>query len=320
MKFVVYGQQGRLGVIQGDRILDLALAAHAGGTVADDGEVFTSLLTLIEAGDRGLDRVRRLLEQFEATDQPGLHTDLSATHLHPPFPGRRFAFAGGNYAAHVARGYANRGRPITAEEVYSKTREGKAGGFWVVSPPAGPHSDIPVPNSADGLFDYEGEVAVVLGKGGKRLSADRWENRVWGTTLVIDWSIRSHTEIAFQAPFYAHKNFDHSKSIGPWITVDEVDPNCCEVETRVNGQVRQRFNSRDMIHSFGELLEQISEDLTLLPGDVLSGGTGPGTAVDSTIADPDGRLPLDLFLKAGDIVEVTSPHLGSLQARIVASA
>jgi 2-keto-4-pentenoate hydratase/2-oxohepta-3-ene-1,7-dioic acid hydratase in catechol pathway len=172
--------------------------------------------------------------------------------------------------------------------------------------------------SANGLFDYEGEVAVVLGKGGKRLTADQGEDLVWGTTLVIDWSIRSQT-LETRLPFYAHKNFDRSKSIGPWIAVNEVDPGNCEVETRVNGRVRQRFNSSAMIYSFGELLEQMSEYLTVLPGDVLSGGTGPGTAVDSTVAGLEGPVPLDLFLKAGDTVEVTSPGLGSLSARVVSA-
>lgn len=320
MKFVVFGPEGRLGVVQEERILDLARAARPEGAAGEAEPAFASLLALIESGDRGLDLVRGLMETYEGADRPGLHADLMTAQLHAPFPGQRFALAGSNYAAHVANAYTNRGRPMTAEEVYAKTRQGRAGGFWVVSRPAGPDADIRIPKSADGLFDYEGEVAVVLGKGGKNLTSDQWDERVWGTTLVIDWSIRSQTRLANRQPFYAHKNFDGSKSIGPWIAVDEVDPTSCEVETRVNGEVRQRFNSRDMIHSFGELLEQMSEDLTLLPGDVLSGGTGPGTALDTTVAEHEGPVSSDLFLGAGDTVTVSSPGLGSLQAHVVASA
>lgn len=314
MKFVVFGPEARLGTLQGDRILDLVAAARA-IRAADEGAVFSSLLTLIEAGDRALDLVRTLTEKLDGSDRPGLHCDVAASQLHAPFPGRRFALAGSNNAAHVANAYTNRGQPTSANEIYARTRRGKAGGFWVVSRPVGPGADIEMPRSANGLFDYEGEIAVVLGRGGKRLAADHWKDHVWGATLVIDWSIRSQS-LQNRMPFYAHKNFDCSKSIGPWIAVDEVDPTCCQVRTRVNGQLRQDFNTHDMIHSFGELLEQMSEDLTLLPGDVLSGGTGPGTAVDSTIAAAQEPLPLDLFLKPGDTVEVNSPGLGSLNARI----
>lgn len=325
MKLVVFGPDARLGVLQGDRILDLTRAAAAGGfseSVRMEGgqSFFASLLQLIESGDRGLDLVRSLSEKFGGSDQPGLHVGLAAVSLKAPFPGRRFALAGSNYAAHVADAYTNMGKPISAAEVYAKARRGKAGGFWAVDPPVGPGAAIPFPSGCKGLFDYEAEVAVVLGRGGKRIKAEQWPERVWGTTLVIDWSVRSQDLLASQQPFYAHKVFDSSKCMGPWIAVDEADPACCDVVTRVNGQVRQRFNSRDMVHSFGELLEQMSEDLTLQPGDVLSGGTGPGTAADKTVPGPDGRLPLELFLKPGDTVEVTSPQIGSLQARIVPSA
>lgn len=319
MKIVVFGPDHRLGAIQGERILDLAYAAEKDGAAAGKS-ILSTLPALIDAGDRGLDLVRELLSAYEGGDEPGLHSQLHGTRLHAPFPGRRFALAGGNFAAHIANGYTNRGRPTTANEVRARARQGKAGGFYVVSTPVGPDAEIEVPRSADGLLDYEGEVAVVLGTGGKRLDAASWGERIWGTVLVIDWSIRSRTSIEHREPFYAHKNFDGSKFFGPWIAVDEVDPGECDVETRLNGEVRQRFNTRDMIHSFGELLAQMSEDLTLDPGDVLSGGTGPGTAVDSTVAGPEGYLPLDRFPKPGDVLEVSSPHLGTLRARVAAGS
>lgn len=318
MRFVVFGSARRLGVIDGDHVLDLAAAADVLGT-PDDDAVVASLLALIEAGDRGLDFVRSLMAKAREVDDSGLRTELASAQLHAPFPGRRFALAGSNNATHVANGFTNRGQLRTAEEVYETSRKGKAGGFWVIDPPVGPASDIPYPRSAQGLFDYEGEVAVVLGMGGKRLSADDAAGHIWGTTLVIDWSIRSQTTIQSRQPFYAHKIFDCSKSFGPWIAVGEVDPSSTDVETRVNGDLRQCFNTRDMMHSFGELMEQMSTDLTLHPGDVLSGGTGAGTATDSSPVDADGRLPLDRFLKIGDTVEVSSPVLGSLTARIVES-
>ena len=311
MKFVVFGARKRVGVLVGDRVLDLA-GAHGAAS-----PIFNSLVDLIEAGDRGLDRVQNLMERHGASDDPALLVQLSQATLHAPFPGRKFALAGSNNADHVSRGWTNMGRPMTPDAVRAKTRAGPAGGFWSVAAPAGSAADIPYPQTARGLFDFEGEVAVILGKGGKGLKAEQWMERIWGTTLVIDWSVRNDDLFSNKRPFYAHKVFDNAKSIGPWIAVDEVDPANCQVETRVNGHLRQAFNSGDMIHSYGELFEQMSQDLTLLPGDVLSGGTGPGTAADSTIPGPDGKLPLDQFLKEGDLVEVTAPELGCLAGRVV---
>lgn len=316
MKFVVFGSAHRVGLLQGDRILDLDRAAAARG---GDRQAFASLQHLIESGERGLDTVRKLDESLTGADQPELFADLSTVPLQAPFPGQRFAFAGSNNADHVASARTNRGQDITAEQVREDIRRGKAGGFWVVSSPVGPDADIPIPSSADGLFDYEAEVAIVLGKGGKRISSEDWLDHVWGTVLVIDWSLRADDLAATHQPFYAHKTFDASKSLGPWIAVDEVEPTACEVQTYVNGDLRQDFNTSGMIHTYAELLEQMSQDLTLLPGDLLAGGTGPGTAIDATVVDGPGRISRDLFLKPGDVVSVTATHLGTLTANIVSS-
>lgn len=317
MKFVVVGAEARPGMVHQEWILDLAAAARADGSTDDAKAVFGSLRSLIEAGDRGLDLASTLLERFGGSDQPGVNLELASTPLLAPFPGRRFALAGANNAAHVAAWHNSHGQPTTAEEVRTKSRKGRAGGFWVVTDPVGPEADIQMPRTADGLFDYEAEVAVVIGTGGKRLRAEVAQQHIWGATLVIDWSIRGEP---LQRPWYGHKNFDSSKSIGPWIAVGEVDPMNVEVETRVNGEVRQRFTTgADMIYSYAELLEQMTEDLTLYPGDLLAGGTGPGTAVDSTPVGPDGSGSLDLYLKPGDTVEVSAPELGSLKAHVVAS-
>jgi 2-keto-4-pentenoate hydratase/2-oxohepta-3-ene-1,7-dioic acid hydratase in catechol pathway len=113
------------------------------------------------------------------------------------------------------------------------------------------------------------------------------------------------------------KNFDGSTAIGPCIAVDELDPEEVPVETRVNGRLRQSFNSRDMIYGFGEVLEYLSRDFTFAPGDILSGGTGAGTAADATVPGPDGARSQELFLKRGDVVEISSPRIGTLRVTVV---
>src|SRR2546421_5369643 len=97
--------------------------------------------------------------------------------------------------------------------------------------------------------------------------------------MLADWSIRAPREtpggpLNFNFP----KNFDTSCSMGPCVAVGEIDPTNVDMETLVNGECRQRFNTRDMVFTFGEYLEYLSRDFTLYPGDIISGGTAAGTA------------------------------------------
>jgi acylpyruvate hydrolase len=95
------------------------------------------------------------------------------------------------------------------------------------------------------------------------------------------------------------------------------DPFAAEVETLVNGDRRQAFNTRDMVFSFAEYLEYLSADFTLYPGDIISGGTAAGTAADSSELLPDGTSAPERYLKIGDSIEISSPAIGSLRARVV---
>lgn len=317
MKIVVFGNSHRVGLLHEGRVLDLDSARRASHA---DGAVFSSLQTLVDSGDRGLDLTRELIEKYRESEAPTLWTAVSDVQLQAPVTAGRMAMAGGNNADHVANALRNQGRDVSAAEIREQTRRGRAAGFWVVTPPAGPGADVQIPSNANGLFDYEAEVAVVLGRGGKRIDADAWRDHVWGTVLVIDWSIRADKPADTALPFYGHKIFDTSNSLGPWISIDEVDPMDLMVETTVNGETRQKYNNGGaMIHSYGELLSELSQDVTLRPGDMLSGGTGPGTAVDSTDARSPGPLSRKLFLDAGDEVTVSAEGLGSLSAHLITS-
>jgi len=159
----------------------------------------------------------------------------------------------------------------------------------------------------------------VLGKRGVDLKASQLSEYVWGVTMLADWSIRAPREapgglLNFNFP----KNFDTSCSIGPCIAVGEAEPTNIDMETFVNGECRQRFNTRDMVFTFGEYLEYLSRDFTLYPGDIISGGTAAGTAADSSELLPDGTSAPERFLKPGDVVEMRSPSIGSLRTRVVA--
>ena len=106
--------------------------------------------------------------------------------------------------------------------------------------------------------------------------------------------------------------------MGPCIVVGETDPTNTDLETIVNGERRQHFNTRDMVFTFGEYLEYLSRDFTLYPGDIISGGTAAGTAADSSALLPDKSSAPERFLKPGDVVEMKSPTIGSLRTRVVA--
>src|SRR5260370_20297899 len=130
--------------------------------------------------------------------------------------------------------------------------------------------------------------------------------------MLADWSCRAPREtpggpLNFNFP----KNFDTSCSMGPCIAVGEADPTNIDMETLVNGECRQRFNTRDMVFTFGEYLEYLSRDFTLYPGDVISGGT----AGDSRELLPGKDSAAERFLKAGDVGEKRVPCIGSMRRR-----
>lgn len=313
MKFVVFGDNNRPGLLDNGVVLDLT-RAPAGKEWAG------SLLSLIESGAEGLDRVRAFAEKSRGSDEPGLWTDLAQTQLRAPFPGQRFALAGSNNADHVASAFTNMGTPRTAEQVRTASRRKAPPGYWSVARPVmGPGARIQIPDRANGYFDYEGEPAIVLAKQGKDIRVGDFADHVWGVTLVIDWSIREPVwPPQPHEPLMVGKNFDCSKTIGPCIVVDEVAVNDLHIETTVNGQLRQSFSADDMIFSFPEILEYLSRDFTVFPGDVISGGTGSGTAIDHTVPDADGTWPRDLFLSPGDEVVVSSQNIGALANTVVA--
>jgi acylpyruvate hydrolase len=306
MKIVVFGDQARVGALVGDRVLDLQRANPA---------LPASLRQFIEAGPRALDDAQRAVDRFADAPETAVF-NLKDVRLLAPWPERRIACVGGNFADHL-RGM-ERGESKTIEQVTQQARAAGQWGFWKVpADVSGPDDEVHYPRRTE-YFDYEGEAALVLGKRGKDIPADRLGEYVWGVTLFNDLSIRDGMGGPQRPMSYnLAKNFDGSTSMGPAIAVGEVAPGAVVVETCVNGEVRQHFNTADMVFSFAEVLEYLSRDFTFVPGDVIAGGTAAGTAADKTVRTADGSRPKDLFLKPGDEVSVSSPQVGVLRNRIV---
>jgi 2-keto-4-pentenoate hydratase/2-oxohepta-3-ene-1,7-dioic acid hydratase in catechol pathway len=336
MKIVVFGPGRRTGVLHDGNVVDLshAYAKYLRERTSEpspcdmaDVVVPSDLARLIEGGSRALEAAQTALDYLfgQAQDQldprgGSLVYGAAETRLHAPRPNNtRIACAGGNFADHAAAmAVRMRGRPYDGD-AHREIRNAGFWGFWKLGRDiAGPDGELVYPARCNRL-DYEGEIAVVLGKRGVDLRLAQLPEYVWGVTILADWSIRAPREapggpLTFGFP----KNFDTSCSIGPCIAVGEADPTNIDLETQVNGERRQHFNTRDMVFSFGEYLEYLSRDFTLYPGDIISGGTAAGTAADSSDLLPDNSSAPQRFLKPGDSVEMTSPAIGTLRTRVVA--
>ncbi len=144
---------------------------------------------------------------------------------------------------------------------------------------------------------YETEVAVVMGRACRRVSADRALDYVMGYTIANDFTCRDFIQNIFRPPVRA-KGFDTFCPLGPvLVTPDEVgDPGCLAITTKVNGQVRQQGNTNQLIHAIPDIIAYLSEFMTLAPGDVLLTGT------------PEGISPV----VPGDVVECAVENLGVL--------
>jgi 2-keto-4-pentenoate hydratase/2-oxohepta-3-ene-1,7-dioic acid hydratase in catechol pathway len=335
MKIVVFGPERRVGALVGERIIDLnrGMARHLherGESRAEEQAAMRlppRLLTFIESGAPGLENAQRVIDQFRGMalgddrGAPRIVHNAADIKLHAPWPERRIACVGGNYAAHLAGMWANRlGKTgVSIEQITEEARKAGQWGFWKVpAEVAGPNDEIPFPTRVT-YFDYEGEVAIVIGKRGKNIPAAKIRDYVWGVTLFHDWSIRDAGGTDRVVSYNLQKNFDGAVSMGPCIVVGELDHQDIDAETRVNGVVRQSYNTKEMIWNFAEVLEYLSRDFTFVPGDVIAGGTSAGTAADKSRRGPDGERPLDLFLKIGDTVEVASSKIGALSNKIAAS-
>jgi len=330
MKIVVFGPERRVGALERERVIDLnrAFAGYLREARGDanaqehaDKRVPSQLEAFIVAGQAAIEDAQRAIEYAEKNVPPGTVHNISAVKIHAPWPGRRIACVGGNYAAHLAGMWA--GKPGVTGDLAQITRMAKEEGQWgfwkTPAEVAGPDDEIPYPKRTK-RFDYEGEVAIIIGKRGKNIRADQIDEYVWGVTLFHDWSIRDGGASGPQGrpiSYNLAKNFDGSTSMGPCIVLRELDHRNIDVELCVNGEVRQHYNTKEMIWPFGEVLEYLSQDFTFVPGDVIAGGTSAGTAADMSRRQTEGAQSRNLFLKVADVVELSSPQIGKLGNRIV---
>lgn len=236
--------------------------------------------------------------------QAGPEISLDKVQLKAPIiPKRNIICVGKNYRAH-AKEFANSGFEAGA------VKGAEVDEFPAVfsKPPStvvGTGSPVELHPSATTSVDYEAELALIIGKSGRNIPADKALDYVWGYTIVNDVTARDRQRNHKQ--WFLGKALDGFCPMGPWVTTaDEVKHDDLQVECWVNGELRQSANTSDLIFDIPTLISTISEGLTLQPGDVIATGTPAGVGI--------GFTP-PRFLKTGDEVSISISGIGTLTNR-----
>ena len=155
-------------------------------------------------------------------------------------------------------------------------------------------------------FDYEGELAIVIGRGGRHIKPDRVIDHIAGYTCFVDGSVRDYQKFSVTAG----KNFPATGPLGPWmVTTDELtDVTRLTLTTRLNGREMQRSGTDVLIHSVPQIVSFCSTFTQLYPGDIIATGTPEGVG--------QRRNP-PVWMKSGDVLEVEISEIGTLRVRIV---
>jgi 2-keto-4-pentenoate hydratase/2-oxohepta-3-ene-1,7-dioic acid hydratase in catechol pathway len=222
-------------------------------------------------------------------------TEFQPDELAPAVPEpARILCLGVNYSEHAAEG----GREVPAwPESFVRGRGSVLG----------PYADLVKPALTD-RFDYEGELGLVIGQGGRYITAEKAFEAIAGYVVLNDASAREWQRAGTQ--WTAGKNFEGSMPIGPEVvTADEVDITDLGLTTVLNGQVMQSARTSEMIVDVPSAVEFFSSFTTLRPGDVIATGTPGGVGF--------ARKP-PVWLTPGDVIEVTIEGIGTIRNQVVA--
>lgn len=249
MKLVTFERDGvsEPGVLLDNKIIELKSAG------------FPTLLRLIQGGTEALQRAKDWLQKApQDATVPLAQARLRAPLSRPP----KIICVGLNYRDHALECNAEIPKVPTIFSKYTTAIIGP--GEAIILPK---HSKEP---------DYEAEFAVVIGKGGRYISKDRWREHVFGYTNLNDVSARDFQMATSQ--WMIGKTFDTFAPIGPAIvTADEIpDPHALDIQMIINGEVLQSSNTSQMVFRIADLIEHISSVFTLEPGDIVSTGTPAG--------------------------------------------
>ncbi|WP_071459113.1 fumarylacetoacetate hydrolase family protein [Bacillus massilinigeriensis] len=294
MKFVTAEENGRqfIGVVgnKGEGVLDIARAEEQRFGKAESP---ATLLECIELGEEWIERVQETFTWSEREGKTCFRPVNSITLAAPiPRPFKNIMCVGKNYAQHAIEMGSEKDIP---EHIMIFTK----------SPTSvmRPDGEIPIHSEVTEELDYEGELAVIIGKKGKGISKEDALSHVFGYTIINDVTARDLQRRHKQ--FFIGKSLDGTCPMGPWIVhASKIEkPNSLNIQTRVNGEVRQNGNTEQFIFSVEEIIATLSKGMTLEPGDIIATGTPAGVG--------KGFKP-PKFLKLGDTIEITIEKIGTL--------
>ena len=275
------------------------------GLVSADGKTVTPLqLTQAQADSGVLTLIETLAEGGPLPEAAAPPVNLGDVVLDAPLPKprRNLWCVGRNYHAHAKELSAS-----VFKDNAAKTDEWPIVFTKVPECVVGPHDDVLVPSDVSTQIDYEAELAVVIGKGGKNITRASAMSHVFGYTVVNDVTARDVQMRHGQ--WDMGKSFDTFCPMGPWsVTADEFDGTKTRVRCWVNGELRQDGPTENMIFDIPTLIETISRGITLYPGDVIATGTPAGVGM--------GMSP-PRYLRAGDVVRVEIDRLGTIENKFV---
>jgi 2-keto-4-pentenoate hydratase/2-oxohepta-3-ene-1,7-dioic acid hydratase in catechol pathway len=263
--------------VAGEELVDLRESGLPGTT--------EEILALGEAGLKAV---------AEAIESANGRTPLADARLVAPVLPRKYYAVGLNYADHAAE--ANREIP-PHPTVFAK----------MANTVNGPYDDVWKPAISDQV-DYEGELAIVIGKRCRHVSREDAPGVVGGYTIANDVTVRDWQRRTAQ--WILGKSFDTHGPLGPWIvTPDELDPHAVPFRTLINGEVRQESSTANLIFDCWTLIEEISTACTLEPGDVIATGTCAGVGA---FMEPRG------YVSVGDVMRVEFDGIGAIENKVVA--
>lgn len=257
-----------------------------------------SMLNLIDNYYKS--EIQEALRTADLTALP--HSSLNGLKLLAPipYPKRNIFCLGKNYSEHAAEikltDLSDSGVP-NAPVYFSKT----------AMPAIGNDDDIRFSRSVTQTVDYEAELTVVIGKGGKDIRPEDAEEHIFGYTIINDVSARD-LQVKHEQ-WFKGKNLDTFCPMGPWI-VDRRElpfPVKLDIRCTVNGEVRQNSNTSKLVFDLPSIISDLSKGMTLLPGDIICTGTPSGVGI--------GFNP-PRYLEDGDLVECSIEGIGTLSNRI----
>jgi 2-keto-4-pentenoate hydratase/2-oxohepta-3-ene-1,7-dioic acid hydratase in catechol pathway len=280
MKIASFSHNGRegCGIVSGDHIVPLAQP---------------DMLEFLKGGKESLKDARRLAESGDAYGAVAIRDVKLLAPI--PHPVRNVFCVGRNYKLHIEEG----ARANSTEVKFPPVPE-----FFTkqTNTVTGPDTEVLL-HPVTQKLDYEVELAIVIGRGGKDISRDAAKNHIFGFTIVNDVTARDLQRAHGQ--WFKGKSLDTTCPMGPWIvTADEFDLNAeHRIWLKVNGETRQDSVVSDMLFDCYDIVSHLSQGLTLEPGDVIATGTPSGVGL--------GMQP-QVWLKAGDVLEAGIDGIGSL--------